>query len=1328
MKMGGVIDTVKQLVNGVDPVFLSAAVLALLLLAAAVWLILRARNPLRRPLWIANGRKALFSLAGLWRGLRSGFGLLVKAVRQIMTRREWRYQVPWILLLGADDSGRESLASSITSSRRDTLSAAERNLMTPGTRWWYFNRGVLIDVDAAAAPVTAGKKNPAGWNEITAHFIDARPERPIDGVVLCFSARRLLDSSAAELHQMAESAYAQLVDLQRQFRFTFPVYVTITQCDVIDGFGAFWRRQPEARRREMFGWSNPYALDTSFLPGWVDEAFDTLGAALKTLQVDAAAGDNDDIEETDRFFLFPQRFRELNDVLRTTLAQVFQSSAYHTNFFLRGLYFTGAVAAGGEEAKEARHDVAFVDALFDEKVFAEFNLARPTRSGLLSRHAMIRRLQIGSIVLFGLLCVALGVSGMRLNNQVGVTVRALELIKQPKYETVAEGTCIGRDTVYNLLSDISELDVQYTYLAIPASWVDRHLSHRKSKFMTNAAFERVVFPSLRCQLEQRAATLMTPPDLHAGVSGNENTADAMKAQRRALKKYVDAVRGFEHDVTLFHQVVVAGEETQAQTIATKFAQLADYVYGQPVPEVFQQNEGQVRDSLVKVVYAPPIRMPTDFKNQVSRNIVLAAKQLNSDMFGRLDQGAQLFQALGNGDAPYLPKVRRLLGWSDWINGQWLLADAESNPCQSVKTMLDKPLDALTKQYGYPAGLAAASGYFDTLSCFQPAMSRLEALHVAPHGVVFTRNGGALTMAPAYAAELAGFKSLATADFMQLTPRQSFSCAAPLQGWRPATLAEAASYVRSYQAFENSNQSAVQGNADMSLYERIAQLQLEGLLEDSLNRAQLRYDATASTVRALISPVSTLDAQLQQQSGDFSQTMDQLVLLLRTLKQMGFDDLQSQVTQCTRDMAGDALQSVNALTAASRLYEPDQSPASAPGDGSGTLFDLGPAAQTGDYLTRQLQRAQVLAGYASPFVSFLLNTEGIDDARRSNGETADYWNNTITEINRYVQFKEPNGQVAHLNGLFLDQLAGMTQDNCADRLDKYRAPVYGNDLFSQRRAALERQSGLLCNDRAEANAFATYEGVAAEFNRLLAGRYPFGAPYRQEASLAAVKEFFTSYLKQRDALHAELNTLQGNVDNRAQQFLTQLDSVADFMAASLAAGDVSQALTLKFNFRSYPSQSPGSDQLVTWKFASGDDTVSFPNGGDQVPWQFGEPVALTFDWADQSRFWPQPDPRQEDLLVDKRSAQFSDSGQWALLRLIQAHLPRSRPVTDPLDTNAVVLQFTVPVRVHGTDEAAGRKQMSHMYLSLHLSGVDATGAKRVPVKFPLVFPQYAPTAW
>ena len=59
---------------------------------------------------------------------------------------------------------------------------------------------------------------------------------------------------------------------------------------------------------------------------------------------------------------------------------------------------------------------------------------------------------------------------------------------------------------------------------------------------------------------------------------------------------------------------------------------------------------------------------------------------------------------------------------------------------------------------------------------------------------------------------------------------------------------------------------------------------------------------------------------------------------------------------------------------------------------------------------------------------------------------------------------------------------------------------------------------------------------------------------------------------------------------------------------------------------------------------------------------------------------------------------------------------------------MVLQFTVPVRVHGSDQAAGRKQMSHMYLSLHLSGVDASGAKQVPVKFPLVFPQYAPTVW
>lgn len=1324
MKTGGLIDTFNRLVHGVDPVFLSASVVTLLLLAAAVWLILRAHKPLRRPLWITNGRRKLFSFAGLWRGLGAGFGLLAKAVRQIMTRREWRYQVPWILLLGADGSGRESLASSITSSRRDTLSAAERKLAIPGTRWRYFNRGVLIDVDVPPASAAEQRKE-AGWSGVVEGLVNLRPERPIDGVVLCFSARQLLHGSAAELHQLAESAYAQLVDLQRVFRFTFPVYVAVTQCDVIDGFGAFWRRQPEARRREMFGWSNPYALDTSFLPGWVDEAFATLGDALKTLQVGAAAGDNDDIEETDRFFLFPQRFRELNDVLRTTLAQVFQSSAYHTNFFLRGLYFTGAVAADGEQAPEPRHDVAFADALFDEKVFAEFNLARPTRSGLLSRHTTIRRLQLGSVVLFGLLCIALAVSGIRLNNQVSVTVHALELIKQPKYETVAAGACIGRDTVYNLLTDISELDVQYTYLAIPASWVDRHLSQRKSKFMTNAAFERVVFPSLRCQLERRAETLLTPPDLHAAAGGQQTTG-AMAAQRRALEGYVDEVRDFERNVTLFHQVVAAGEETQAQAIATKFARLADYVYGKPVPEVFQLNEGQVRESLVKVVYATPIHLPANYKNQVSRNIVLAAKQLNGDMSARLDRGADLFQALANGEAPYLPKVRRLLGWSDWINHQWLQADADANPCQAVRTMLDAPLTALTKEYGYPAELGTVSGDFDRLSCFQPAMNRLAALHVAPHGVVFVRQGNTLTMAPAYRAELTGFKALAATDFMQLTPQRSFDCAAPLQGWRPAALAEAASYIRSYQNFENGLSPPQQAVADMPLYERIARLQLEALLEDGLEGAQLKYDASASTVRALISPVSTLDAQLQQQSGDFSQAMDQLVLLLRTMKQMGFDDLHAEVTQCTRDMAGDALQSINALAAASRLYEPE--PAASGGDGEEQLFVLGPAAQTDDYLTRQLQRVQVLAGYASPLVSFLLNTEGIDDARRANGETADYWNSTITAINRYVQFKEPNGQVAHLDSLFLNQLAGMTQNDCAQRLDKYQPPVYGNDLFSQRRAALERQAGLLCNDQAEANAFSTYEGVAAEFNRLLAGRYPFGAPYRQEASLAAVKEFFTDYLKQRDALHAELGVIKGGIDSRAQQFLNRLDSVADFMAASLAAGDVSHALTLKFNFRSHPLQSPGSDQLVTWKFAAGGDTVSYPNGGDQLSWQFGEPVALTFDWADQSRFWPQPDAGQDDLHVDGRDARFADGGQWALLRLIQAHLPRSRPVIDPLDADAVVLQFKVPVEVRGSGRAAGRRQKSRMYLSLHLSGVDATGAKQVAIKFPLVFPQYAPTVW
>ena len=130
----------------------------------------------------------------------------------------------------------------------------------------------------------------------------------------------------------------------------------------------------------------------------------------------------------------------------------------------------------------------------------------------------------------------------------------------------------------------------------------------------------------------------------------------------------------------------------------------------------------------------------------------------------------------------------------------------------------------------------------------------------------------------------------------------------------------------------------------------------------------------------------------------------------------------------------------------------------------------------------------------------------------------------------------------------------------------------------------------------------------------------------------------------------------------------------------------------------------------------------------MSWQFGQPVSLTFDWANQSRFWPQPDPSQDDLLIDKRSAQFSAGGQWALLRLIQSHLPGSRPLTDPLNANAAVLQFTVPVQVSGDGKAKGRKQNSHMYLSLTMSGTDATGTKQVAVKFPSSFPKFAPTAW
>ena len=1312
---------------GISPALLLVLLIATLVAAAVLWLIVRARKPTKAGDAAVDNPAVGGSRWSPTRWLKLALSGLVAALRYAITRKEWRYRVPWVLMTGEMAAGRSSIAASIGGLRRQSISSREKKLATAGTHWWFFNRGVLIDLEQGGVSTQSSSGKDGAWDDVIADLIHHRPERPLDSLVLVLSARTLLRANSSELQQLAEQSYGQLVELQRRLEFALPVYVLVSQCDVIEGFGAFWQRHHHARFEQMFGWSNPYTLDNSFLAEWTDEAFATMGESLKLLQMQAAAA-NSSPAEADLYFLFPQRFSELHAPLRPVLDEVFRSSAYHANFFFRGVYFAGSLEAGSAQLPESRHDIAFVDELFNDKVFAEQHLARPTRQGVWSRHRLLRRLQVGAVSLFSVLFLALGMAGYGLSQQIDAALVALRVIDDQQGELKLKQTCVGKQAVYTLLSNISMIDVGLTYKAIPASWFDKSVSQRESHYISRAAFKEIIFPSLRCNLELRAQKLVEPKELaiEAGLPARQ----AAQRARAALVGHAAEVRDFEHHLRLFRGIVRIAELSESSRLLEQLDQLAKYLYGDPLPRVVYNKRGQHREALTQVEYDQRVRIPPDLRAHNTDVLKQLAARARSELDRQLASGADLLQALNQEQRPILGNTQRFHWWLDWVQQDWINSASGNDPCTQMAGLLREPLTELRELYAYSAELVALEQQFGTERCYRPALASLEALHMAPHGTLFQKQQGTLHLRASLAAEIHGLQAMTALDYMQLRPEHGFQCRAPLRGLEAAALGEIATVVREYQEFARGQalDPAAQEHR-RPLYDRLARHQLRLVVDDMMHAAQRPVSLAGDAVPV---HVAAADAAIQQQSRDFADVLEQLVLVLRMVQQLGFQSSHALISQCLRDYGGDSLQVIDALAAASRLYEPNAQSTIEGETVDRTLFALGSAAQTKDYLQRQLQRGQVLAGYAAPFVAFLANTEGVNEARIWNSETAAYWENTVGELNRYIQFKEPNGQVALLENLLLNHLVELSSASCGEQLKDYTIPAYGNDLFSERRASLEWQTQLLCGDHSRAAAFAAYQGLAKEFNSRLAGRFPFGDLHRRDASLLEVKKFFQDYGEKRQALAGPMEILEGNGWAAVREFLAQLDEVEAFFASNLATPDASQALGMSLGFRVFPKQSPGSEQVVRWQFKVDSLASSYPNAEQDLHWRYGQSVAVELDWATQSRFAPVDDAEQPDMAVEAGvgKVSFTADGPWALLKLLRAHTPRYRAGADPLDPSIAILEFRVPVVPKPEDSgvmSAGQSD-SRLYLSMGLSGIDPETKAPKAAPYPTVFPQYAPKAW
>lgn len=258
--------------------------------------------------------------------------------------------LPWYLVLGAPESGKSSmLASSGLPFAYATPSGGARG--NRGCRWWISQRAVWIDT---AGAYTLGEHGYAEWLSMLKTLEETRPTQPLHGIVVTLAADALSAMRPEDLDAFGRRLRERIDEAQGFLGVDVPVHLVVTRCDLLPGFLEFFSDLREAERRQLWGFTLPFAATATGNPAEVvAEQFDKLDAVLvrRVLRRGTA---REPLEVKCGLYQFPQWFRSLRGPVVHVASRLCAHSAFQDPIGFRGVYFTSAAEpialAGGAAA------------------------------------------------------------------------------------------------------------------------------------------------------------------------------------------------------------------------------------------------------------------------------------------------------------------------------------------------------------------------------------------------------------------------------------------------------------------------------------------------------------------------------------------------------------------------------------------------------------------------------------------------------------------------------------------------------------------------------------------------------------------------------------------------------------------------------------------------------------------------------------------------------------------------------------------------------------------------------------------------------------------
>ena len=270
----------------------------------------------------------------------------------IFSRRQYIYELPWYIFIGAPGSGKTTalINSGLKFPLADRFGeAAIRGV--GGTRncdWWFTDQAVLLDTAGRYTTQESNQEiDSAAWTGFLQLLKKFRPRRPINGVLLTVSVADLLQQNAAQREAQANALRKRIQELHEQLGIRFPLYVLVTKVDLLAGFMEFFGELGTEERAQVWGTSFPLGdaqADAAAIAGFPQE-FAALEQRVNDRLIDRLQQERDP-QRRALVYTFPQQFASLKEVLSDFLDKVFSPSRFEEKPLLRGVYFTSGTQEG----------------------------------------------------------------------------------------------------------------------------------------------------------------------------------------------------------------------------------------------------------------------------------------------------------------------------------------------------------------------------------------------------------------------------------------------------------------------------------------------------------------------------------------------------------------------------------------------------------------------------------------------------------------------------------------------------------------------------------------------------------------------------------------------------------------------------------------------------------------------------------------------------------------------------------------------------------------------------------------------------------------------